>query len=157
MKTIPYKQPIPHGMIEAFNVADGVLLIEATDDYAKVPPDVAAIIASRDMSVDPQIAQFEAEQAVQKDADYAAYVARAGQPIYKVAAVKIAAEKLGMLDTIETAIMATVEKLGDKALYVWWNETDAISRGDANWQQIEAAVPWSKVSASDLFDLAAQV
>lgn len=35
---------------------------------------------------------------------------------------------------------------------------DAISRGDAQWQEIEAAVAWGKgASADDLFDLAAQI
>lgn len=53
------------------------------------------------------------------------------------------------------AIMALVDKAGDKSLYVWWQETDAISRGDAQWQEIEAAVEWGKgASADDLFALA---
>lgn len=36
-------------------------------------------------------------------------------------------------------------------------ETDAISRGDAQWIEIEPAVSWGKSSADDLFALAAQV
>lgn len=121
-----------------------------------VPGDVIEPVASDDPDAALR-AQFEAEKAAKAEAEFDSFKARSGAPIYKAAAVKIAAEKLAMLDTIETAIMALVDKMGDKALYVWWNETDAISRGDANWQQIEAAVPWGKVSASDLFDLAAQV
>lgn len=126
----------------------GFLIYEVGDKLPDPPPDDGS---------DALRKQFEAEQQAAQEAEYAAFKARSGQPSYKSAAVKIAAEKLGTLDTIETAIMALVDKMGDKALYVWWNETDAISRGDANWQQIEAAVPWGKVSASDLFDLAAQV
>ena len=35
---------------------------------------------------------------------------------------------------------ALVDKAGDKSLYVWWQETDAISRGDAQWQEVVAVV-----------------
>ena len=126
----------------------GWLVYEAGDKLPDPPPDDGS---------DALRKQFEAEQQAAQEAEYAAFKARSGQPSYKAAAVKIAAEKLGMLDTIETAIMALVDTMGDKALYVWWNETDAISRGDANWQQIESAVPWGKVTAADVFDLAAQV
>lgn len=102
--------------------------------------------------------QYEAEQQAAKEAEFAAYKARAGAPSYKAVAVKIAAEKLGLLDTIEAALMAEVDKAGDKSLYVWWAETDAISRGDAQWIEIEAAVDWGKgPSADELFALAAQV
>ena len=34
---------------------------------------------------------------------------------------------------------------------------DTISRGDAQWQQIEAEVDWGKSSAEELFALAEQV
>lgn len=122
---------------------------EARDDdtIASAPPDPDAALR----------AQFEAEQQAKQAAEFDAYKARAGQPSYKAAAVKIAAEKLGILDAIDAAIMALVDKAGDKALLVWWIETDAISRGDAQWQEIEAGMTWDKVSAADLFDLAAQV
>ena len=76
---------------------------------------------------------------------------------YKSAAVKIAAEKLGLLAAIEAAIMALVDKASDKALYVWLVETDTISRGDTQWIEIEPAVSWGKSSTDDLFALAAQV
>lgn len=100
---------------------------------------------------------YEAEQQAAKEADFAAYKARSGAPSYKAAAVKIAAEKLGVLDAINAAIMALVEKASDKSLYVWWQETPTISQGDAEWQQIEPAVAWGKVSVADLFALAAQI
>jgi hypothetical protein len=103
-------------------------------------------------------ASFEAEQQATTEAEFAAYKARAGEPSYKAAAVKIAAEKLGLLADIEAAIMALVDKASDKSLYVWWAETDAISRGDAEWQQIEVATEWPKdVTADDLFELAGQI
>lgn len=101
--------------------------------------------------------QYRAEKDAAEAAEFAAYKARAGQPAYKAAAVKVAAEKLGVLALIEAAIQALVEKAADKALYIWWVETDAISRGDAQWQEIEAAVAWGKATAGDLFDMAAQI
>ena len=159
MKSIPRTEKTPPGVLEVFVRGDEKLLIESEKDYASVPPDISAILDLRAAADAEQsmLQTFAAQADAQKEAEYEAFKARSGQPSYKAAAVKIAAEKLGMLDTIETAIMATVDKMGDKALYVWWNETDAISRGDANWQQIEAAVPWGKVSAADVFELAAQV
>lgn len=102
-------------------------------------------------------AAYDAEQQAAREAEFAAYKARSGAPSYKAAAVKIAAEKLGLLDAIDAAIMALVEKQSDKALYVWWVETPTISRGDAEWQQIEPVVAWGKVRADDLFALAAQI
>jgi hypothetical protein len=110
--------------------------------------------------VDPDAAlraQFEAEQAAKAEAEFDSFKARSGAPTYKSAAVKIAAEKLGLLAAIEAAIMALVDKASDKALYVWWVETDTISRGDAQWIAIEPAVSWGKSSADELFALAAQV
>lgn len=79
------------------------------------------------------------------------------RPSYKAAAVKIAAEKLALTPIIESALDALINADGDKALLVWWIETDAISRGDAQWQRVEGAVSWGKSSADDLFALAAQV
>lgn len=142
----PERDP-PADTIYSEVAPDGLRCYQPGDERPVIP----------ETEIDPLLAQFEAEQQAAKEAEYEAFKARSGQPSYKAVAVKIAAEKLGMLDTIETAIMALVDKMGDKALYVWWNETDAISRGDANWQQIEAAVPWGKVSAADVFELAAQV
>jgi hypothetical protein len=40
---------------------------------------------------------------------------------------------------------------------VWWDETDQISRGDAQWQEIEAAVTWTAVQPAEVFALAAEV
>lgn len=106
----------------------------------------------------PEEDPYKSDLAAKQQAEFDAYKARGGAPIFKAAAVKIAAEKLGLLDTITAAIMALVDKAGDKSLYVWWQETDAISRGDAQWQEIEAAVEWGKgASADDLFALAAQI
>lgn len=58
-------------------------------------------------------------------------------------------QPLAMLDAIEAAINDLVSQAGDKSLLVWWRETDAISRGDAQWQQIEAAI--GAKAAGDLF------
>lgn len=164
MRTIAYGVLIPAGVIEAYNRADGVLLIESAADYDRAPADVRAIVAvtlaaSQQAAQDAVLSlQFTAERQAKEAAEFAAFKARAGQPSYKAAVVKIAAEKLGLLDAIDAAIIAEVEKAADKALLVWWRETDAISRGDAQWQQIEAAVQWGKgASAAQLFDLAAQI
>lgn len=112
-------------------------------------------------SVDPDAAlraQFDAEQQAKQAAEFDAYKARSGQPSYKAAAVKIAAEKLNLTLAIEAAIDVLINSDGDKALLVWWIETDQISRGDAQWQRVEGAVEWPKgVTAGDLFELAAQV
>lgn len=147
--TIAERDSIPGVMYEA--QPNGTWIIyESADElpakYAPVPDPDAALRA-----------QFEAEQQAKQVAEFDAYKARAGQPSYKAAAVKIAAEKLGILDAIEAAVMALVDKAGDKSLYVWWAETDAISRGDAQWQEVEAEMTWEKVSAADLFDLAAAI
>lgn len=148
-QTVAERDAIAGVMYEA--LPDGTWLIyesaaELPAKYAPVPNPDAALRA-----------QFEAEQQAKQAAEFEAYKARAGQPSYKAAAVKIAAEKLGILDAIDAAIMALVDKAGDKSLYVWWAETDAISRGDAQWQEVEAEMTWEKVTAADLFDLAAQV
>lgn len=159
MKILTTPCPLPR-CIEAINFGGLTYCIEAEADYTDnaLPQELQTFFATRQPSQDDAlIAQFEAEREAKLRAEWEAFKARQGQPIYKAAAVKIAAEKLGMFDTIETAIMALVEKIGDKEIYVWWNETDAISRGDAQWQQIEPVVPWAKVSAADVFDLAAQV
>lgn len=106
----------------------------------------------------PEAAAFKGEVDAKAQAEFEAYKARGGAPSYKAAAVKIAAEKLGVLDAIDAAIMDLVNQASDKSLYVWWSETPTISRGDAEWQQIEPAVAWGKgVSADDLFALAAQI
>ena len=103
-------------------------------------------------------AQYEAEQQAKQAAEFEAFKARSGEPSYKAAAVKIAAEKLALTALIEAALDTLINADGDKALLVWWTETDAISRGDVQWQRIEGAVEWPKgVSATDLFELAAQV
>ena len=51
--------------------------------------------------------------------------------------------------------MVEVEKEADKSLWVWWVETPQISRGDAQWVQIEAAMP--KLDATALFALAKEI
>jgi hypothetical protein len=126
--------------------------------HVYMPGDPLPVIISEPDPDEALTQQFEAERQAKLNAEFEAFKARAGQPSYKAAAVKIAAEKLGLLDAIDAAIMAEVEKAADKALLVWWRETDAISRGDAQWQQIEAAVQWGKgATAADLFALAARV
>ena len=107
---------------------------------------------------DPDIAAREAywlEQMAKKDAEFAAYKAREGAPIFKAASVKIAAEKLGELANVEAAIMVLVDAASDKSLWVWWVEIPQISRADAQWQQIEAAMP--KLDATALFALAKEI
>ena len=99
--------------------------------------------------------QFEADQQTAKQTEFAAYKARAGAPIFKVASVKIAAEKLGELANIEAAIMVLVDKAADKSLWVWWVEIPQISRADAQWQEIEAAMP--ALDATALFALAKEI
>jgi hypothetical protein len=89
------------------------------------------------------------------EAEFAAYKARDGAPSFKAASVKIAAEKLGELTNIESSIMVEVEKEADKSLWVWWVETPQISRGDAQWVQIEAAMP--KLDATALFMLSKEI
>lgn len=161
MRTINFGEPIPAGVIEAFNRPDGVLLIESQADYASVPPDVAAIIQHRtveDAKDNSQREAFEAEQIAAQEAAFEDFKARAGMPVYKAEAVKIAAEKLAVIEAIETAINDLVQQAGDKTLLIWWAETSTISRGDAQWQQIEPVVVWPKgVTADDLFALAAQI
>lgn len=104
-------------------------------------------------------AQYEAEKAAKEQAEFEQFKARSGAPTYKAASVHIAAEKLGVLTAIETAIDALISQAGDKSLLIWWEQTDTISRGDAEWQQIEPLVEWEKlgVTPEELFDLAAQV
>lgn len=161
MKTIRIGDRIPPAALYVFNRADGsALVFERGDDAALLSPEQSSIIAaSAQQPQDSTLAhQFEAVRAAMIDAEFEAFKARAGQPSYKAAAVKIAAEKLGVLDAIDAAIMDLVNQASDKSLYVWWSETPTISRGDAEWQQIEPAVAWGKgVSADDLFALAAQI
>lgn len=153
MKTLPVVNgrvvgDAPTGYVRAVMGANDCVFYEAVDQFPQLP----------DAPPDPLIEAFLVQQQAKQSAEFEAFKSRAGQPSYKAAAVKIAAEKLGMLDAIDAAIVALVDKASDKALYVWWAETDAISRGDAQWQQIEAAVAWGKgASADDLFDLASQI
>ena len=149
-QTVAERDAIAGVMYEA--LPDGTWLIyesaaELPAKYAPVPNPDAALRA-----------QFEAEQQAKQAAEFEAYKARSGEPSYKAAAVKIAAEKLALTPLIEAALDTLINADGDKAILVWWGETDAISRGDAQWQRIEGAVEWPKdVTAADLFELAAQV
>jgi len=159
MITINIGEPIPKGTIECFNLpAIGkILCIESEADYALLPPEQAAIRAAN-LLPDPDAvlkAQFEADQQAAKEAEWAAYKAREGAPIFKSSSVKIAAEKLGELTNIEAAIMVLVDKAADKSLLVWWVEIPQISRADAQWPQIEAAMP--KLDATALFALAKEI
>lgn len=86
MKTIPYGQSIPDDAIEVFNIASGMLIIDMQDDYDKLPDDIARIVSMRQLYTDVLAKQFEAEQQAQKEAEYAAFKARAGAPSYKAAA-----------------------------------------------------------------------
>lgn len=138
------------GAIATRQTGDLITVYYAGDEVPPVPdiPDPDAAMR----------AQFEAEQQAKQAAEFEAFKARSGEPSYKAAAVKIAAEKLALTPLIEAALDALINADGDKALLVWWIETDAISRGDAQWQRIEATVEWPKgVTAGDLFELAAQV
>lgn len=161
MMTIQLGNPIPSGALYVFNAGDGTALVFFSgDDPALLSADQQAIIAASSVP-DPDAAlraQYEAEQQAKQAAEFAAFKARSGEPSYKAAAVKIAAEKLALTPLIDAALDVLINADGDKALLVWWTETDAISRGDAEWQRVEAAVEWPKgVTAGDLFDLAAQV
>lgn len=164
MKILDRPYPLPP-CIEAIT-ADGVTYaIEDPRDYtdAKLPAGLRTFFATRRPpgTPDPDAAlreQFE-QQRQQREADeWDRFKARAGAPEYKAAAIKIAGEKLQLLKPIEAAIDALVATAEDKALRVWWEQTDTISRADAQWQQIEAAVAWpAKDGADPLFALAAQL
>ena len=159
MKTQQHVTPLPP-CIEAIKWGDTIYIIERVEDYkdAQLPEALREFFATRQAPyTDPLLEQYEAEQQAKKAAEFEAFKARSGEPSYKAAAVKIAAEKLGLTPPIESALDALINADGDKALLVWWIETDAISRGDAQWQRVEGAVSWGKSSADDLFALAAQV
>lgn len=153
MRTIDIAELVPEYLIGAVatrQVSNLLTIYYAGDEVPDVPVE--------DDPDAPLREQFAASEQAAKEAEFAAYKARSGAPSYKAAAVKIAAEKLGVLDAIDAAIMDLVNKASDKSLYVWWSETPTISRGDAEWQEIEPAVTWGKgVSADDLFALAAQI
>lgn len=122
-----------------------------------MPGDTIEPVQSDDPDAEARAA-FEAEQQAKQAAEFAAFKARSGEPSYKAAAVKIAAEKLALTPLIEAALDTLINADGDKALLVWWTETDAISRGDAQWQRVESTVEWPKgVAAADLFYLAATI
>lgn len=160
MKTQSHPWPLPP-CIEAITFDGTTYAIEHPEDYAdaSLPPSVRTFFETRVIVADDPDAkaraEFEAAQVAAKEAEFARFKARAGQPTYKAAAVKVAAEKLGYLDGINATIMTLVNAAQDKSLYVWWEETDSISRGDAQWQQIEAEN--SKVDAAAVFSLAAQI
>lgn len=138
------------GAIATRQTGDLITVYYAGDEVPPVPdiPDPDAALR----------AQYEAEQQAKQAAEFAAYKARSGQPSYKAAAVKIAAEKLALTPLIDAALDALINADGDKSILVWWIETDQISQGDVNWQRIEAAVEWPKgVTADDLFALAATI
>jgi hypothetical protein len=145
--------PVINGVAQGV-VPGNAIRTELAIDGLRVylPGDNVPVIVTAPDADEPLRQQFEAEQQSKLAADFAAFKARAGLPSYKAAAVKIAAEKLGALDAIEAAAAQT------KELLIWWQETDAISQGDAQWVDIAAAVAWPKdVTAGAVFDLAAQV
>jgi hypothetical protein len=150
--------------IEAFNDGTSIYVIEAPDDYSRLPAPLQDFVTRREAWLVQQMTEaavaeaFDAERSASLLAEFAAFKARAGQPSYKAAAVHVAAEKLGVMTAIEAAIDTLISQAGDKALAVWWQRADAISRGDAQWQQIEPAVAWGKgVTPEQLFELAARV
>lgn len=164
MKILDRPYPLPP-CIEAIT-ADGVTYaIEDPRDYsdAKLPAGLRSFFAARPPpgTPDPDAdlrEQFEAQRQQREADEWLRFKQRAGAPAYKAAALKVAAEKLQLLKPIEAAIDALVAKAADKALRVWWEQIDAISRADAQWQQIEAAVTWpGKNGADPLFALAAQL
>ena len=160
MQILQKSWPLP-ACIEAINFGGLTYCIETEADYtaAELPAELRTFFATRQPSSDdPLLAQFETEKAAKEAAEFAAFKARSGAPTYKAASVHIAAEKLGVLTAIETAIDALISRAGDKSLYVWWEQIDTISRADAQWQQIEAEVEWGKdVTPEALFEMAAQV
>lgn len=101
--------------------------------------------------------QFAESLAAEQAAAFEEFKARGGAVSYKAASVKVAAEKLAVLDEILAAIDGLVSVAVDKSLLLWWDETDTISRGDEQWREIEAAVTWTDVQPQDIFDMAAGI
>jgi len=161
MKTQTTPWPLP-ACIEAITFDGITYCIEHPADYAaaELPPTLRAYFQTRVIvSADPDAearASYEAEQQAAKEAEFARYKARAGQPSYKAVVVKIAAEKLGVLDIINTTIVALISTAQDKSLLVWWDEIDTISRADAQWQEIETALP-KNIDVTELFTLVTQI
>lgn len=148
-------------------IKNGEIVGDIPADAVRIEHDMATMLATiyqigdelpQWPSPPPEEEPYKSDLAAKQQAEFDAYKARGGAPTYKSAAVKIAAEKLGLLDTIDAAILRLVDRAGDKSLYVWWQGVDAISRADTQWQEVEAEVDWGKgPTADDLFALAAQI
>jgi inactivated superfamily I helicase len=151
--------PVVNGVVQGVPPADAVppAIQTATQCIYYQPGDTVPILP---LVVDPNAAfrrAFAEEAQSAKEIEFAHFVARAGAPSYKASSVHIAAEKLGVMVDIEAAVDTLVRTSSDKSITRWWQQIDQISRGDAQWLEIEAAVDWKTTTAEDLFTLAAQI
>jgi len=153
----PYLDGQAYALVTFNGVIDQVVMdarLGDNIDPSRIPLRISSGTILSDPDADARAA-YAQERYKALEAEFAAYKARDGAPAFKAASIKIAAEKLGELANIEAAIMVLVDKAADKSLLVWWVEIPQISRADAQWQEIEAAMP--ALDAVALFALAKEI
>lgn len=113
------------------------------------------VIAQEEMSQDAlDRAAFDAEQQAAKDAEFEAWKAAGGteKPVTELrASIRVAAEKLGILEAVDAAVLA----VADKSWLVRWQEGDAFMRAELDVLQDGKVL--DSAALDSIFDLAGTI